>query len=90
MYLCQLLDTLKIFQYNISVNKIKEKIMKKKELRNLAKQIAKLERVIQENQDSTAVNDAKNAEIHLINKITDFSDMDLLDEMVQQYMQEEE
>ena len=64
--------------------------MKKKELRNLAKQIAKLERVIQESQDSTAVNDAKNAEIHLINKITDFSDMDLLDEMVQQYMQGEE
>lgn len=64
--------------------------MKKKELKNLAKQIAKLEQIIQTNTDSSLVNDAKNEEIHLINKITDLSDMDLLDEMVQQYMQEEE
>lgn len=64
--------------------------MKKKELKNLAKQIAKLEQIIQTSPDSSLVNDAKNEEIHLINKITDLSDMDLLDEMVQQYMQEEE
>lgn len=64
--------------------------MKKKELKNLAKQIAKLEQIIQTNTDSSLVNDAKNEEIHLISKITDLSDMDLLDEMVQQYMQEEE
>ena len=64
--------------------------MKKKELQNLAKKIAKLERVIQMSDDTSLINDAKNEEIHLINKITDLSDMDLLDEMVQQYMQEEQ
>ena len=64
--------------------------MKKKELQNLAKKIAKLERVIQMSDDTSLINDAKNEEIHLINKITDLSDMDLLDAMVQQYMQEEE
>lgn len=64
--------------------------MTKKELKNLAKQIAKLEKIIQANEDSDAVREAKNAEIKLVNKITDFSDLDLLDDMVQQYMQEEE
>lgn len=62
--------------------------MKKKELKNLAKQIAKLEQIIQANEDSTTVRNAKDAEIHLINKVTDLSDLDLLDDMIQEYMQE--
>lgn len=62
--------------------------MKKKELKNLAKQIAKLEQIIQANEDATTVRNAKDAEIHLINKVTDLSDLDLLDDMIQEYMQE--
>ncbi len=62
--------------------------MKKKELKNLAKQIAKLEQIIQANEDPTTVRNAKDAEIHLINKVTDLSDLDLLDDMIQEYMQE--
>lgn len=60
--------------------------MKKKELKTLAKRIAELEKVIQANEDADAVNEAKNTEITLIGKITDFSDLDLLDDMVQKYM----
>lgn len=63
--------------------------MKKKELKNLAKQIAKLEQIIQANEDPTTVRNAKDAEIHLINKVTDLSDLDLLDDMIQEYMQEQ-
>lgn len=63
--------------------------MKKKELKNLAKQIAKLELIIQANEDDDAVKEAQNTEIRLINRLDSLDDMDLLDEMVQQYMQEE-
>ena len=63
--------------------------MKKKELKNLAKQIAKLELIIQANTDDEAVKNAQNTEIRLINRLDSLEDMDLLDEMVQQYMQEE-
>lgn len=63
--------------------------MKKKELKNLAKQIAKLELIIQANTDDETVKNAQNTEIRLINRLDSLEDMDLLDEMVQQYMQEE-
>lgn len=63
--------------------------MKKKELKNLAKQIAQLELIIQANTDDEAVKNAQNTEIRLINRLDSIEDMDLLDEMVQQYMQEE-
>lgn len=63
--------------------------MKKKELKNLAKQIAQLELIIQANIDDEAVKNAQNTEIRLINRLDSIEDMDLLDEMVQQYMQEE-
>ncbi len=63
--------------------------MKKKELKNLAKQIAKLELIIQASADDEAVKNAQNTEIRLINRLDSLEDMDLLDEMVQQYMQEE-
>ena len=63
--------------------------MKKKELKNLAKQIAKLELIIQASTDDEAVKNAQNTEIRLINRLDSIEDMDLLDEMVQQYMQEE-
>lgn len=63
--------------------------MKKKELKNLAKQIAKLELIIQASTDDEAVKNAQNTEIRLINRLDSLEDMDLLDEMVQQYMQEE-
>jgi hypothetical protein len=35
------------------------------------------------------VKNAQNTEIRLINRLDSIEDMDLLDEMVQQYMQEE-
>jgi hypothetical protein len=35
------------------------------------------------------VKNAQNTEIRLINRLDSLEDMDLLDEMVQQYMQEE-
>lgn len=63
--------------------------MTKKELKNLAKQIAKLETIIQTNENSESVREAQNEEIRLMNKFTDVADLDLLDDLVQQYMQEE-
>jgi short-subunit dehydrogenase involved in D-alanine esterification of teichoic acids len=63
--------------------------MTKKELKNLAKQIAKLETIIQTNENSESVREAQNEEIKLMNKFTDVADLDLLDDLVQQYMQEE-
>ncbi len=63
--------------------------MTKKELKNLAKQIAKLETIIQTSENSESVREAQNEEIRLMNKFTDVADLDLLDDLVQQYMQEE-
>lgn len=62
--------------------------MKKKELKTLAKKIAELEQIIQANEDADKVAAAKNEELKLASKVTDFSDLDLLDDMVQKYMQE--
>ena len=57
--------------------------MKQKEFKNLAKQIAKLEFIIQTNKDDKAVNDAQQKIMQLLSKIQDFEDMDILDNMIQ-------
>ena len=56
--------------------------MKKKELQSLAKELAKLEKIISSNDNPDEVNKAKNKTIILTNKVTDMEDMVLLDEMI--------
>lgn len=57
--------------------------MKQKEFKNLAKQIAKLEYIIQCNEDEDAVEKAQTKIMQLLSKIQDFEDMDILDDMIQ-------
>ena len=57
--------------------------MKKKELKNLAEKIAKCEYVIQNSDDSTAVQAAQEEIMRLSSRVHDFQDIDTIDEMVQ-------
>ena len=63
--------------------------MKRKELKTLAKRIAALELVIQENEDSRAVKNAKNEIMDLSGKVDDPEDMFYLDELIQQILDKE-
>ena len=63
--------------------------MKKKELKTLAKRMAALELVIQANEDSRAVNNAKNEIMDLSGKVDDPEDMFYLDELIQQILDNE-
>ena len=63
--------------------------MKRKELKTLAKRIATLELVIQENEDSRAVKNAKNEIMDLSGKVDDPEDMFYLDELIQQILDKE-
>ena len=60
--------------------------MKKKELKNLAKKIADCEYTIQTSSDEDKKISAKNDIFKLTNSIHSFEDLDLLDEMVQEYL----
>lgn len=57
--------------------------MKKKELKNLAEKIAKCEYVIQNSDDSVAVQAAQEEIMRLSSRVHDFQDIDTIDEMVQ-------
>ena len=60
--------------------------MKKKELKNLAKKIAECEYIIQTSQDEYEKDYAKNDIFRLTSGIHSFEDLDLMDEMVQEYL----
>lgn len=62
--------------------------MKQKELKNLAKKIAKCEFIIQTSDDSKAVRDAQNAIMELSGKVSSLEDIMIIDELVQEYIEE--
>ena len=57
--------------------------MKRKELKNLAENIAKQEYIIQTSNDNVAVQAAQEEIMRLSSRVHDFQDIDLIDEMVQ-------
>lgn len=56
--------------------------MKRKELKNLAKKIAELEKIIQAGEDPQAVNRAENEIMKLSASVGSLEDMAIIDEMV--------
>lgn len=62
--------------------------MKQKELKNLAKKIAKLETIIQASADENEINKATTEIMVLTGKVHSFEELDLLDEMVQEILQQ--
>ena len=60
--------------------------MKKKELKNLAEKIAKQEYVIQTSDDDDAIQAAQNEIMRLTNRVRDFQDLDVIDEMIQEIL----
>ena len=77
-----------MYNYNVKI-KDENLFMKRKELKTLAKRIAALELVIQENEDSRAVKNAKNEIMDLSGKVDDPEDIFYLDELVQQILDKE-
>ena len=63
--------------------------MKQKELKNLAKQIANAERVIQTSDDSEAISKAQNTILSMSKKRMTVEEMMILDELVQEILQAE-
>ena len=61
--------------------------MTKKQLKQLAKQIAKYEQIIQDNLDAEEVRDAKEKIMKLSNSDLSMADMLALDEYVQEYLE---
>lgn len=57
--------------------------MKQKELKQIAQKIAKLERIIQLNEDSKEVKQAQQQIIELSGHVSNLDDMCAIDEMVQ-------
>lgn len=57
--------------------------MKKKELKNLAKKIAKYEQIIQNNEDPSAVREAQLAIMEISGTVHSLDDIVLIDEYVQ-------
>lgn len=60
--------------------------MKKKELKSLAEKIAKCEYVIQNSKDEEAKQAAQNEIMRLSSRVHDFSDLDQIDELVQEIL----
>ena len=60
--------------------------MKRKELKNLAEKIAKCEYVIQNSNDSVAVQAAQEEIMRLSSRVHDFQDIDTIDEIVQELL----
>ena len=58
--------------------------MKNKELKKLAERIAKLELIVEANEDPAAVKKAKNEIMELSGKIDDPEDMFRIDELIQE------
>ena len=71
--------------YNYNVNKIKEKIMKRKELELLAKNIIRQEQIIKEANNPIEVKAAKNKIVELSSSIQSLEDMLVIDEFIQKY-----
>ena len=63
--------------------------MKQKELKNLAKQIANAERVIQTSDDSEAISKAQNTILSMSKKGMTVEEMMIVDELVQEILQAE-
>ena len=60
--------------------------MKKKEIKEMAKKIAKYEMIIQNNTDEDEVTKAQNAILNLSKSVHSLEDMMAIDEMVQDMM----
>lgn len=71
--------------YNYNVNKIKEKIMKRKELELLAKNIIAQEQIIRNANNPIEVKAAKNKIVELSSSIKSLEDMLIIDELIQKY-----
>ena len=63
--------------------------MKQKELKNIAKIIAKAERVIQNGGDSEAVSKAQNTILNMSKKGMTVEEMMIVDELVQEFLETE-
>ena len=61
--------------------------MKQKELKNLAKKIAKLELTIQNTDDTNVIAECEQEIMYLTGKVTSFEEIDILDEMIQEILQ---
>lgn len=61
--------------------------MKAKELKNIAKQIAKYEFIIQTSDDNKAVRDAQMKIMELSGRVERLEDMVVIDEYVQEFLQ---
>lgn len=61
--------------------------MKKKELKNLAKKIAKYELILQNSTDAKEKEQAQNEIMKLTSEVHSFEDIDLLDEMIQEFLE---
>ena len=63
--------------------------MKQKELKNLAKKIAKLELIIQNSTDDDEIWECEQDIMYLAGKVTSFDEIDTLDEMIQEIIREQ-
>ena len=61
--------------------------MKKKELKNLAKKIAKYESILQNSTDAKEKEQVQNEIMKLTSEVHSFEDIDLLDEMIQEFLE---
>lgn len=61
--------------------------MKRKEIKNLAIKIAKLEQIIQTSQDPKEIQEAQNQIIDLSGRVRNLEDMVLLDDMIQEILE---
>ena len=62
--------------------------MKLKELKNLAKKIAKYELIIQNSDDKEAIREAETQIMNLSGCVDKFEDMIVIDELIQEYIEE--
>lgn len=62
--------------------------MKQKELKQMAQKIAKLERIIQANEDSEEVKKAQKQIMELSGRVKSLDDICMIDEMVQTLLEE--
>lgn len=62
--------------------------MKQKELKALAKKIAKYELIIQTSDDKYLIKKAQDAIIELSGKVNSLEDITIIDELVQEYIEE--
>lgn len=61
--------------------------MKRKELKNLAQKIAKLEKIVQTSENEKEKKRAQDEIMHLSGNITNYEDIFLIDELVQEFLE---